>query len=139
MEAAAPIPHKSSYLGHAATIIILGVFYMCSPPSWYGPSWAYFHNHGVPIIQAGGFGLGVCLIGIGLAQLVTLWRDASRVLPALFFLSGFVFWVAGSILAAEGVIGHLGLQEAPLLLVIGAFKFITMVNLVTRRRDSRAQ
>lgn len=133
------IEHKSSFLGHATTIIVLGTFYMCSPPSWYGPSWSYFYHHGVPLIQPGGFGLGVCLAGIGIAQLITLWRDAARILPVLFFLSGFVFWVAGSILAAEGVLGHLGLQEAPLLLVIGAFKFITMINLVIRRRDRRAQ
>lgn len=132
-----PIANRLGYVGHAATIIVLGVFYMLSPAQWYGPSWSYFYTHGVPVIAAGGFGLGVCLTGLGLLQLMALWRDCARTLAALFFLSGFTFLTAGFILGAEGLIGHHGLQEAPLLIVIGLFKLLVMSNLIVRRQKDR--
>lgn len=132
-----PMADKSSYLAHAWTIITLGVFYMASPNDWYGPSWSYFAHHGQFVIPAGGFGLGVCLAGIGAAQLLLVWRNIERFLPLTFFLSGFVFWAAGFLLGAEGLLGHRGLQEAPLFITIGAFKFIVMSVLIANRRETK--
>jgi hypothetical protein len=134
----APIEDKLSYIAHACTIIALGVFYMLSPKDWYGPSWSYFYSHGAPILPAGGFGLGVCLTGIGSFQLLVLWRNAGRFLAILFFLSAFTFWTAGFILGAEGLAGHHGIQEAPLLIIFGVVKFITMSNVIVDRRENDA-
>lgn len=131
---APPIENRPGFIGHAATVISLGVFYLLSPSDWYGPSWSYFYNHGLPILPAGGFGLGCCLTVSGVLQLIAVWRNNSRWLPALFFVSGFCFFMAGFLLGAEGLAGHHGLQEAPLLLVFGIVKFITMSNIMVERR-----
>ncbi|MGV0041997.1 hypothetical protein [Mycobacterium colombiense] len=133
-----PIRNKSSYIAHACTIVVLGAFYILSPQDWYGPSWSYFATHGMPILPAGGKGLGACLFVNGCAQLFILYRNTSRGLATLFFLSGFTFWMAAFLLGAEGLMGHRGIQEAPLLFVIGAFKFVTMSVLIADRRKERS-
>ena len=134
---ASPVKNRTSYIAHACTIVILGAFYMLSPADWYGPSWSYFSKHGMPLLPAGGCGLGACLFGIGCAQLFILRRNTNRGLATLFFLSGFTFWMAAFLLGAEGLMGNRGLQEAPLLFVIGAFKFVTMSILIAERRLHR--
>lgn len=139
-EARSPSEIKNvlSYYAHAALVIILGAFYLLSPRSWYGPSWSYFYQQGLWILPAGGIGLGGCLAGIGLFQLLSIRRDCARCLITLFFCSGFAFTMAGALLGAEGLMGHRGLQEAPLLLVLGMFKFIMMSIMQADRRSRRA-
>jgi hypothetical protein len=107
------------YYSFAIWTVALGLLLMAAPDSWFGPSWSYF-----PQLPHNGFGMGVCCTVLGLLQLVTLWRHgADRTLSVLFFLSGFTFWTAGIILAAEGLLGHQGLMEAPFMLYVGAHKF----------------
>lgn len=101
-----------------------------SPVWFYGPSWSYFHS-----LPHNGFGMGCCLLGVGLSQLLALYKDSSaRVLSFLFFLSAFVFWTAGLILGAEGVLGHQGLMEAPLLLYIASHKLGISAELYAHHR-----
>ena len=130
------IRHKGSYAALAAWIVGLGAFMMLAPKNWYGPSWFYFTHHGAPLLPEGGFGMGACLTTIGALQLFVLWRNTTRYLAPLFFLSGFVFWTSGIILGAEGILGHQGLMEAPFMLYLGAHKFITMSGLMAAKRQA---
>ena len=79
--------------------------------------------------------MGLCLTTIGSLQLFVLWRNTTRYLAQLFFMSGFVFWTSGIILGAEGLLGHQGLMEAPFMLYLGAHKFITMSGLMAAKRQ----
>lgn len=117
------IANKNYYVTFAAVVLILGVFMLLSPTWFYGPSWFYFAHHGVPILPAGGRGMGVCLIVIAAAQLILLAFNISRLLAVLFFLSGFVFWTAGLILLMEGLAGRQGLMEGPAYMTLGWHKF----------------
>jgi hypothetical protein len=129
-----PINRKGSYIAHACIVIVLGAWYaVLAPANSFGPTWSYFADRGYPI-AAGGTGIGVCLASIGLAQLFVLWRNMRRPLEWLFFLSGTVFWIAAAVFFAEGLLGHQGYQEAPGWVVIGGFKFVTMVALMVDRR-----
>jgi hypothetical protein len=111
--------------------VALGIFLMLSPQCWFGPSWRYFaqmepHN---------GKGMGVCLAVLGVLQAVALWREAgSRILSILFFINGFIYWTAGIILGAEGLLGNQGLMEAPFMLCIGAQAFALSALLKVRSR-----
>ena len=133
---APPIEDKSGFVALAGWIVALGIFLMAAPRDWYGPSWFYFTHHGAPLLPEGGMGMGLCLAGIGALQLLMLWRNTTRYLPVLFFLSGFVFWTSGIILGAEGLVGHQGLIEAPLMMALGAHKFVVMSSLIARARTS---
>jgi len=125
------ISARSVYLAFATWTIVLGVFLMLAPPSWYGPSWSYF-----PQLPHNGFGMGVCCAVLGASQIVVVWRQMSTlVLSILFFLSGFVFWTAGTILGAEGLLGHQGLMEAPFMLYVGGHKFAHSAALMTHHRQ----
>lgn len=107
------------YRTFAIWTTLLGTVLILAPNNWYGPSWSYF-----PWLPHNGFGMGLCCILLGSLQLIALWRNASkRLLSLLFFLSGFVFWTAGILLGAEGLIGQKGLMEAPFMLYVGAHKF----------------
>jgi hypothetical protein len=98
---------------------LLGIFLALAPQSWYGPSWSYFH-----MIPSNGFGMGLCLIALSALQVIALWRDkGTRIQSILLFLMGFVYWTAGIILGAEGLLGHQGLMESPFILVFGAHAF----------------
>jgi hypothetical protein len=113
------VHNKGLYYTFATWTVCLGVLLIVAPQSWYGPSWAYFKQ-----LPHNGFGMGVCCISLGGLQLLVLWRNCRRqLLATLFFLSGFVFWTAGLILGAEGLLGHQGLMEAPFMLYVGAHKF----------------
>lgn len=105
-----PVPVNSSSLhwNFTVTTIVLGCALMASPQWWYGPSWSYFQE-----LPHNGFGMGLCLSVLSGVQALALWLHMSvRVLSLLFFLNGFVYWVAGIILGAEGLIGHQGLIES---------------------------
>lgn len=123
--------NASVYWSFAAWTIVLGVVLMLAPADWFGPSWSYF-----PEIPHNGFWMGLVCVGLGVAQLVVLWHNNSRrALAILFGLSGFVFWTAGIILAAEGLLGHQGLMESPFLLYVGAHKFTHSAALTLRPRQ----
>jgi hypothetical protein len=126
------------FASFAAAVIWLGVVMMLGPACWFGPSWHYFTEHGAPILPAGGFGMGLCLTLLGALQLLAVWlRAGPLTLGILFFLSGFTFWTAGIILGAEGLLGHQGLMEAPLMILIGAFKFVHCAVMVVQDRKNR--
>lgn len=116
---AKPTGDRTVYWSFSVWTIVLAIVLILAPPSWFGPSWHYF-----PQLPHNGFGMGVCLISLGALQIFTLQRGGSdRTLSTLFFLSGFVYWTAGIIIAAEGLLGHQGLMEAPFMLYVGAHKF----------------
>lgn len=135
-----PLPIESGpiYWSFAVLNICLGIALMLAPDDWYGPSWSYFYTHGQAIVPAGGFGMGLCCCGIGGAQLVALTLRNDLVLSVLFFLGGFVFWTAGIILGAEGLLGHQGLMEAPFMLVLGGHKLALSAALRVYSRQGRA-
>lgn len=114
---------------------MLGLFLILAPDWFYGPSWSYFTD-----IPHNGLGLGICLIAIGIAELITLEYGRRigviqrKVLTILFFLGGFVFWTAGIILGAEGLSGHQGLMEAPFMLYVGAHKIAYSASMLTSYR-----
>lgn len=82
--------------------------------------------------------MGVCLMILSSWQLIALRRNVSaKTLSVLFFFGGFVFWTAGIILLMEGLRGHQGLQEAPLMLSIGGFKYAYSSSLWVHARQSR--
>jgi hypothetical protein len=125
------ISARSVYLSFATWTVGLGLLLMLAPTSWYGPSWHYF-----PQLPPNGFGMGICCVALGASQIVVVWRQMSTlILSVLFFLSGFVFWTAGIILGAEGLLGHMGLMEAPFMLYVGAHKFAHSAALLTHRRQ----
>jgi hypothetical protein len=114
-----PAKDRTIYWSFATWTIILGFVLMVAPNNWFGPSWHYF-----PQLPHNGFGMGLCLIVLASFQLFTLYRGGSdKTLSLWLFLSGFVYWTAGIILAAEGLLGHQGLMEAPFMLYVGAHKF----------------
>jgi hypothetical protein len=115
----APIGDRIVYWSFATWTIVLGTVLMLAPNNWFGPSWSFF-----PQLPHNGFGMGLCCVLLGCAQMYTLYRGGTdKALSVLFFLSGFVYWTAGIILAAEGLLGHQGLMEAPFMLYVGAHKF----------------
>lgn len=108
------------YWSYALWTVALGVVLLAAPQSWYGPSWSYF----AALIPHNGFGMGLCCTGLGGLLIFALWRDASAsIISILLFLTGFVYWTAGMILAAEGLLGHQGLMEAPFMMYLGAHAF----------------
>lgn len=128
------ISARSVYLSFAGWTIALGVILIVASmlaPSWFGPSWSYF-----PQLPHNGIGMGICCAVLGALQIVVVWRQMSTlILSILFFLSGFVFWTAGIILGAEGILGHQGLMEAPFMLYVGAHKFVHSAALLTHHRQ----
>jgi hypothetical protein len=108
------------YWNYAGWTAGLGVFLVSAPHNWYGPSWGYF----APMVPHNGFGMGVCCVGLGSLLMLALWRDLSaRILSILLFLNGFVYWMSGIILGAEGLLGHQGLMESPFMMILGAIAF----------------
>lgn len=119
------------YWSFTVWTIGLGVVLMLAPKDWYGPTWSYF-----PQLPHNGFGMGLCLTLLSSVQAVALWREASaRVLGVLFFLNGFVYWTAGIILAAEGLLGHQGLAEVPFILYTGAHAFAQSAALTAHHKE----
>lgn len=111
--------------------VILGIVLMAAPKSWFGPTWHYF-----PQLPHNGFGMGLCLSILSLIQVVALKRAwSARVLSILFFLNGFVYWTAGIVLGAEGLLGHQGLMEAPFMLYVGAHAFAHSAALMAYRDE----
>jgi hypothetical protein len=128
---------RVSYLLLITWIIALGVFLVAAPPGWFGPSWSYFRVHKTLPLLPGGLGLGSVLLGIGVAQLITMWWHNDRTLVWLFFLSGFTLWSTGIIIFFEGLIGHQGLMEAPFMLYCAIHKFVagSQLSVKIRFRD----
>lgn len=131
------LDNKAFYIAYPCWIIGLGVFMVLSPKWFYGPSWFYFTKHGAPILPSGGMGMGICLTCLGVLQLVALWLNVPRVLAVLFFLAGFVLWLSGLILFAEGLAGHQGLMEGPAYMALGAHKFVISGILGAEHRKNR--
>jgi hypothetical protein len=108
-------------LGWGFTIwtMLLGVFFMGSPKWFCGPSWSYF-----PQLPHNSFGMGLCLTVLSVTHAAArLRRSSNHIVSIVLFLKGFVFWTAGITLGAEGLLGHQGLMEAPLMMWIGAEAF----------------
>lgn len=121
------------YWNYAGWTVALGGVLLAAPQSWYGPSWSYF----AAMIPHNGTGMGLCCTGLGGLLMLALWRDASAlIISILLFLTGFVYWTAGIVLGAEGLLGHQGLMEAPFMMYIGAHAFAQSAAL---RVYSRAQ
>jgi magnesium-transporting ATPase (P-type) len=126
----AAISTGAIYWSFTVWTVVLGIFLMLAPPCWFGPSWSYFK-----LLPHNGTGMGICLIILSVLQVVALWRDFdARILSILFFLNGFVYWTAGIILGAEGLLGHQGLMEAPFMLCIGAQAFALSASLRVNSR-----
>lgn len=118
------------YISFATWTVALGLVLIVAPANWYGPSWHYF-----PQLPHNGFGMGLCCLGIGSSQLAALrWHCTAGLLAVLFGLSGFVFWTAGIILGAEGILGHQGLMEAPFMLYVGGHKIAHSAALTAHRK-----
>lgn len=123
------------YWSFALWTVALGAVLMAAPDNWFGPSWSYFSQ-----LPHNGFAMGVCCAGLGGLQALTLLQHACgrdlayRVLAWLFFLAGFVYWTAGIILGAEGLLGHQGLMEAPFMLYAAAHQFSYSAALLTHAR-----
>lgn len=118
-EAAVFVTNGRVYWSFAGWLIALGAALIAAPASWYGRSWSYF-----PQLPHNGFWMGIVCVVLGIVQLFVVWRNHSRrTLAVLLALAGFVFWTAGIILGAEGILGHGGLMEAPFMMYVGAHKF----------------
>jgi hypothetical protein len=119
------------YWNYAIWTVALGAVLLAAPQSWYGPSWSYFAS----VIPPNGYGMGICCIGLGTLLVLALWRDLSaRIISILLFLTGFVYWTAGIILGAEGLLGHQGLMESPFMLYVGAQAFAHSASLTAHDR-----
>lgn len=114
---------KLRYFAMIIGVAMLGVFLTLAPEWFFGPTWFYFHNRGNPI-PPGGLGMGLALLFLSTTQAIALWRNKFRWFAALLNLSGSVFWVAGFILGWEGLLGHKGLIEAPLMMLLAMHKFV---------------
>jgi hypothetical protein len=125
------------YRWHAGLVLTYGVWLIASPAWFYGPSWWYFSRHGLPVFPAGGFGMGVCCVGLGALQLIAIRRDMVRTVSVLLYLAGFVLWTAGLLLGAEGLLGRKGLQEVPLMCVFGVLKVVQSFKLSVDYRVQR--
>lgn len=126
-----PTP-KSAYYGHAGLIVALGVWYLASPTWFFGPSWSYFTE-----LPHNGFGIGTTCLGLGVLQLLAIRLNKVWLTAVLLWLGGFVCWTSGVILGAEGLLGHQGLQEAPLFCTLGGYKFLVSNILVAHHRKNR--
>jgi hypothetical protein len=124
------------YWAFSLWTIMLGVVLALAPPNWFGPSWHFFKQ-----FPQDGFWMGLCCMMLGTWQMLTLWRSrqggrlSGRMLGALFFCSGFVFWTSGLTLGVAGLIGHQGLMEAPFMLYVGAHQFAYSAELLARSRQ----
>jgi hypothetical protein len=118
------------YWSYALWTFLLGVVLMLSPAYWYGPSWSYF-----PQLPHNGFGMGMCCSILAALLMIALRLNAhARILSVLFFLIGLVYWTAGIILGAEGLLGHQGLMEALFMMPWGAIAFTISAILMVYRR-----
>lgn len=118
------------YWSYATWTLLQGVVLMLSPSYWFGPSWSYF-----PQLPHNGFGMGLCcslLAGVLMGAL--RFNASARILSILFFLIGFVYWTAGVILGAEGLLGHKGLMETLFMMPIGAIAFTLSATLSAYHR-----
>jgi hypothetical protein len=118
------------YLSFSGGVVALGVFFVAAPQDWYGPSWSFFRQ-----IPHNGFGMGLCCIGLGSLQILAVLLNAKpTVMAVLLYLAGFVFFTAGTMLGAEGLLGHQGLIPAPLLLFIAVHKYALGANIMAGRK-----
>lgn len=126
-------PFRTVYWSYGGWTAMLGVFLMSAPPDWFGPSWNYF-----PELPHNGFGMGLSCTTLAALLLFALWQNANEaVLSVLLFACGFVYWMGGILLGAEGLLGHQGLIEAPLMLIIGGQAHVHSAVLFSRYRSGR--
>ena len=123
---------KSIHVNFAVLAQLLGLWYILSPAYFYGPSWSYFHQ-----IPHNGTGLGICLVVISSAQLAAIANNRPLLTGTLIFLNAFVLLTAGLIIFAEGIFGHMGLQEAPPMCVIAGYKFAQSAKLRAQFKPSK--
>lgn len=121
----------------AGWIIGLGAFLMLAPDYWFSPTWSYFTRRGEWLLPSGGLGMGISLALIGGLQLLVIWRRKERYLAPLLFLAGFVFWVSGLLLGAEGIVGHQDCMAAPFMIALGVHKFVLMANAAVEYRAKK--
>jgi hypothetical protein len=108
------------YWSFALYMLLLGVFLMLAPPSFFGPSWHFFKQ-----LPQNGFWMGLCCLWLGGFQVIALWqRWGYGKLSFLFFLNGFVFWTSGLSIATAGYLGHQGVMEAPFMCYAGIHAFV---------------
>lgn len=125
-----------TYWNYAVWSVGLGIILLLAPASWYGPSWYYFSF----ILPHNGFGMGICCTILGGLLMLALRREASAgTISILLFLNGFVYWTAGIILGAEGLLGHQGLMEAPFMMVVGGHAFAHSAALRVYSRREKTQ
>lgn len=117
---------------------MMGLLLILAPPDWYGPTWHYFTGWPLSSLPTKGTGLGICCVVLGTLQLVALWFAVSpRTLSILLFFTGIVYWVSGTILFSEGLLGHQGLMESPFILYAGAHAFVLSAVLMADYRRER--
>lgn len=123
------------YWSFSVWTVALGILLMRAPRNWFGPSWSYFHG-----IPHNGFWMGVILTVLGTLQMIVLAHEQLDYfkLGILFFLAGLVFWTAGMLIGAEGLLGHMGLMEAPFMMYVGAHKVTHSAVLLNHHRRKRA-
>lgn len=118
---------KTIYINFAVLVQLWGLWYILSPSYFYGPSWSYFHQ-----LPHNGTGLGISLVLLSAAQLAAIANNRPRLTATLIFVTAFVLLTAGAIIFAEGIFGHMGLQEAPPMCVIAGYKFAQSAKLRTQ-------
>jgi hypothetical protein len=121
------------YWGYSLWTIALGIFLILSPKYFFGPSWSYFKE-----LPHDGSGMGYCCLALGSVTLIALWRNANdAIVSMLLFLIGFVLNASGTLLFAEGLLGHQGLMEGPFMIFTGGQAFIHSAVLSVRHRTKR--
>lgn len=117
--------------------LLLGLTLMMMPAEWFGPTWHYY-----PLLPHGGSRLGFTIVLMSIVQSYVIYRRGIRALlplGVLMFLAGFVFWTSAFLLGAEGLQGHTGLAEVPLLLWMGVIKFAFSSALITQAKKIKLQ
>lgn len=118
------------YWSYGLWNIGLGVFMISSPQNWFGPSWSYF--------KLPPHGMGYCCLVLGSVILIALWRNANdAIVSMLLFSIGFILNTAGTLIFAEGLLGHQGLMESPFMLFTGGQAFILSAVLSVRHRTAK--
>jgi hypothetical protein len=88
-------------------LVLAGLVLVFAPDYLFSPAWFYFRN-----IPHGGFGMGVCCLGLAVVMIVGLLRKDKRLISWVLYLGGTAFWVAAFLIAVQGIMGHHACMEA---------------------------